>query len=91
MNIHMFIIIISINHSIRLLGWCLLIIATQKACATAREKDETQQDVVQVGGPEGKQVESLVAVVVAGHCLIVVGFIDGVNPHITSRKRSPRE
>lgn len=69
-----------------------LFVATQETWATAAENDETQQEVEEVCGPEGKQVERLVAVgVQAGNRLVIAGFIDGINPHITSDEPAEEE
>lgn len=57
--------------------------------AAAAKEEEAQQDVDQGGGPEGKQVQRLVAVGVhAGRVLVVVGLVNGVDPHVTWRKLS---
>lgn len=51
------------------------------------EQGHTKQDISESGGPEGEQVERLVAVCIhIGRVPVVVGFIDGVDPHITQRK-----
>lgn len=53
----------------------------------ATDQETTQQDVDQGGGPEGKQVESLVTIgtQICG-VLVVVWLVDRVDPHITSYK-----
>lgn len=54
--------------------------------AAAADQEETQQDVDQGGGPERKQVRSPVAVRIhAGRVLVVVGLVNGVDPHVTWR------
>lgn len=53
----------------------------------AREDKQTHQDVHQRDGPEGKQVDCLVTVGIdLCRGLVIVGFIDGVDPHITRDK-----
>lgn len=70
---------------------CILIFTTQTTWTTGTEKQKAEQDVAHVGGPEGKQVECLVAVRIPAYCLIVVGFIDGVDPHISSNEPAEEE
>lgn len=50
----------------------------------AAYEEQTQEDVEQSGGPEGKQVELLVAVRIHICCvLVVVWLVNRVDPHIT--------
>lgn len=59
---------------------------------TAEDQEQTQEDVDQGGGPEGKQVESPVTVRVHICCVpVVVGFINGIDPHITSNEPAEEE
>lgn len=52
--------------------------------AAADKQKQSQEDVDQGGGPEGKQVQCLVAVRIhICRVLVVVGLIDRVDPHIT--------
>lgn len=58
--------------------------------AEAAYEEKTQEDVDQRGGPEGKQVECLVAIGFHTCCvLVVVGLINRVDPHITYNGRTP--
>lgn len=53
----------------------------------ATHEGQTEQDVDQGGGPEGKQVQGLVAVEVWVCCIfLVAGLINRIDPHITSNK-----
>ena len=47
------------------------------------QQGESCENVVQSGGPEGKQVDGLVAILSQRQRPIVVGLIDGVDPHVT--------
>lgn len=61
-----------------------LIIRLLFLTAAKGNKDHTKQDIGKVGGPEGEQVERLVAVQnPTSYLLVIVGFIDGVDRHIT--------
>lgn len=52
--------------------------------AAAAHEEHAQEDVDQGGGPEGEQVERPVAVGVrARRVLVVVGLVNGVDPHVT--------
>lgn len=51
--------------------------------AAAADQRQTYEDVDQRGGPEGEQVERPVAVGIAGYVPVVVGLINGVDPHVT--------
>lgn len=58
----------------------------------AEQQEHTQEDVDQGGGPEGKQVESPVAVRVhIRRVPVVVGLVNGVDPHITSNEPAEEE
>lgn len=60
--------------------------------AAAREQKQSQEDVDQGGGPEGKQVQCPVAVRIhICRVLVVVGLINRVDPHITSNKPAEEE
>lgn len=60
--------------------------------AAAAHQEQTQQDVDQGGGPEGEQVERLVAVgIQMCGVLVVVGLINRVDPHITCDKPAEEE
>lgn len=56
---------------------------------TAAEDDEqTQEDIDQGGGPESKQVQGPVAILVPS-CLLIAGLVNGVDPHIAwTQKRN---
>lgn len=65
--------------------------AAEEETAAAHHK-QAQQDVDQSGGPEGKQVDGLIAVGVHICCIfVVVGLINRVDPHITSNKPAEEE
>lgn len=54
--------------------------------AAAADEGEAQQDVGEGGGPEGEQVQRLVAVRIRDRrVLVVVGHVNGVDPHVTWR------
>ena len=58
----------------------------------ADHQEQTQEDVDQGGGPEGKQVECPVAVGIHIGCiLVVVRLINRVYPHITLDNRETPE
>ena len=60
--------------------------AEAQQSAAPPEQEQAQQDVQQRGGPEGKQVQRLVAVWLHGRGgAVVVGLVDGVDPHISCR------
>lgn len=60
--------------------------------AAAGQQGRSQQDVDHGGGPEGKQVQRLVAVGLYIRCvLVVVGLVNGVDPHITGDKPAEEE
>lgn len=70
--------------------------ATQKEAeedAAATYYKQTQEDVDQGGGPEGKQVQRLVTVGIQSRCvLVVVRLVNGVDPHVTlGRKKTQAE
>jgi len=55
-----------------------------EAGAAAADHEQSQEDVDEGGGPEGKQVEVPVAVRVhIGRVPVVVGLVNRVYPHIT--------
>ena len=51
---------------------------------SGHKQKHTQQDVCQCGAPESKEVQGSVAVrpLRLGQSLVVVGGVDGVDPHI---------
>lgn len=61
------------------------------ADAAAAQEEEPQQDVDQRGGPEGEQVQRPVAVgpraAAGGGGAVVVGLVDGVDPHVPWREK----
>lgn len=80
-------------YSLRCKCWTLNVVGISSAQqvetdedAAAADEEETQQDVDQGGGPEGEQVQRPVAVrLPAGGVLVVVGLVNGVDPHVTWR------
>lgn len=64
--------------------WVSLAEAGAEKAANPAEHEEAREDVDQRRGPERKQVHSFVAVELrAVGVLVVVGLVNGVNPHIT--------
>lgn len=56
--------------------------------AAAEEHEQTHEDIDQGGGPESKQVQGLVAIgVQICRDLVVVGLVNGVDPHIAWMKK----
>lgn len=58
----------------------------------APNQEQSNQYIDQCGGPEGKQVHSLIAVCIDGSGILdIIRFVDPVDPHITSNEPAEKK